>query len=51
MNGDQSGVDATQIFNKSDTLHMFYNIYRTQTIEPGLRGNTGSRVRICPTLR
>ena len=40
VNGDQSGVDATHIFNKSDTLHMFYNIYRTQTIEPGGRGNT-----------
>ncbi len=40
VEGDQWGLDVTHIFTKSDQLHAYYTIYRTNTIEPDGGGNT-----------
>ncbi|HEY7304138.1 MAG TPA: carboxypeptidase regulatory-like domain-containing protein [Bryobacteraceae bacterium] len=40
VDGDQWGLDVSHIFNKSDQLHGYYTIYRTNTTEPGGGGNT-----------
>jgi hypothetical protein len=40
VDGDQWGLDVRHTFNKSDQLHGYYTIYRTNTVEPGGGGNT-----------
>jgi hypothetical protein len=40
VHGNQSGLDIAHIFGNRAALHGYYSIYRTNTLEPGGRGNT-----------
>src|SRR5205807_75819 len=40
VHGGQSGLDIAHILSNGDALHGYYSIYRTNTLEPGGRGNS-----------